>query len=237
MEMRLQKYLAECGVASRRKSEELILGGLVAVNGVIVTELGIKVDTNKDVVTYKGEKVALSQKLVYIMLHKPEGYITTSKDQFERPTVLDIVTDVSERIYPVGRLDYDTSGLLIMTNDGDLTYKLTHPKHDIEKTYIARVLGVPSEESLEKFRNGLIIDDYKTSKAKIEIIKDEGRVSSLKIVIKEGKNRQVRKMCEAIGHKTIALKRIATGKIFLGDLKRGQYRDLTKGEVSYLKNL
>lgn len=237
MEMRLQKYLGECGVASRRKSEKLIEGGLVAVNGVIVTELGVKVHTHKDIVTYKGEKITLSQEQVYIMLHKPEGYITTAKDQFGRPTVLDIITDVSSRIYPVGRLDYDTSGLLIMTNDGDLTYKLTHPKHDIEKTYIARVLGVPSSESLQKFRNGLMLDDFKTSKAKIEIIKDEGRFSSLKIVIKEGKNRQVRKMCENIGHRAIALKRIATGKIFLGDLKRGQYRDLTKSEVSYLKSL
>ena len=237
MEMRLQKYLAESGVASRRKSEDLIKKGLVTVNNEVVTELGIKIDSKKDIVAYKGKVVELKQELVYIMLHKPEGYITTAKDQFERATVLDIVSDINERIYPVGRLDYDTSGLLIMTNDGELTYKLTHPKHDVEKTYIARVLGSPTNESLEKFRNGLIIDDYKTAKAKIEIVKNEERVCSLKIIIKEGKNRQVRKMCEAIGHKAIGLKRISTGKIFLGELKRGEYRHLTTDEINYLKKM
>jgi len=235
--MRLQKFLAESGVASRRKSEELIKNGFVSVNGEVVTELGVKIEPDKDIVMYRGEVVKSEENLVYIMLHKPEGYVTTAKDQFERATVLDIISDIEERIYPVGRLDYDTSGLLIMTNDGDLTYRLTHPKHDVEKTYIARVIGVPTDESLEKFREGLMIGDYKTAKAKVEIVKDEGRTCSLRIVIKEGKNRQVRKMCEAIGHKTIALKRIATGKIFLGELKRGEYRDLTMDEVKYLKKI
>lgn len=237
MEMRLQKYLANSGVASRRKAEIMILEGLVSVNGQVVQELGTKINTKEDIITYKGKPLELSKSLVYIMLHKPEGYITTSKDQYDRPTVMDIVRDIGTRVYPVGRLDYDTSGLLIMTNDGELTYKLTHPKHNIEKVYIAKVIGVPDSNSLEKFRNGIMIDNYKTAKAKIDIVKSDGRTCSLKIIIKEGKNRQVRKMCEAIGHRTIALKRVATGKLFLGELKRGDHRHLTKAETNYLKNL
>lgn len=238
MEIRLQKYMAECGVASRRKCEEIILSGRVTVNGEEVTELGTKV-SDKDVVKVNGKVINQIKEHTYILLHKPEGYITTSQDQFDRPMVLDLLSDElqKERLYPVGRLDYDTSGLLLLTNDGDLTNKLTHPKHNVEKVYIAKVIGTPTEDELKTFCDGVVIDGYKTAKSKCIIVKEEGRYSSLKITIKEGKNRQVRKMCEAIGHDVVGLKRIATGSLFLGELKRGEYRRLTKSEVEYLKGL
>ncbi len=237
MEIRLQKYLADCGVASRRKSEEIILMGRVEVDGEVVDTLGTKIDPDKNKVTVNGKVVRANQKYRYILLHKPEGFITTAKDQFDRPSVIDIVEGCEERIYPVGRLDYDTSGLLLLTNDGDLTFKLTHPKHDVEKTYIARVAGVPDSDAIESLRSGVYIDGYKTARARVDIVKTYESTASVKISIKEGKNRQVRKMFSAVGHEVIALKRVATGNLFLGELKRGEYRDLTEEEVRYLKNL
>lgn len=237
MLIRLQKYLADASIASRRKSEQIILDGHICVNGKIVTELGTKVDTERDIVTYKGNEVKINNNYIYIMFHKPEGCVTTVHDQFERKTVMDYIQDIEERIYPVGRLDFDTSGLLILTNDGDLTYRLTHPKHNIEKVYIANVIGEPTKEEINKFEKGLYIDNYKTSQAKLYIVKRNGNLTSIKVVIREGRNRQVRKMCEAINHPVRNLKRIATGKLFLGELKRGEYRHLTKEEVNYLKNL
>ncbi len=235
--IRLQKYLADCGVASRRKCEELILYGRVSVNGEEVEELGTKVDPSIDIVKVNGKIVKKEEKLVYIMLHKPEGYITSAHDQFERPTVLDLLEGVDERIYPVGRLDYDTSGLILLTNDGDLTFKLTHPKHNVEKVYIAKVEGKPSYENLEKFRKGLFINGYKTAPAEVFLVKEDERWSSLKVIIKEGKNRQIRNMFEEIGHHVVGLKRIATGNLFLGELKKGEYRHLTLDEISYLKQM
>ncbi len=207
--MRLQKYLAMCGIASRRKSEALILQGRVKVNGKVIDELGYKIDPDTDIVLFDNKRVIKKENYIYIALNKPEGYITTVKDQFNRPTVLDLVKNVNERIYPVGRLDYDTSGLIFLTNDGDLTYRLTHPKHEVEKVYIAKIKGIPTEEELNKFRNGLKIDDYITSKAKIEVLKKYNNYSIVKITIHEGKNRQVRKMCEKINHPVISLKRVA----------------------------
>lgn len=237
MEVRLQKFLAEAGIASRRKAEELIVMGKVQVNGKVVTELGTKVDTKKDVVFYQNKKVEIKQNFVYLMLHKPEGYVTTVKDQFHRPTVVDLLKDVSERVYPVGRLDYDTSGLLLLTNDGDLTYRLTHPKHNIKKTYEAKVFGIPSEHNKVQFRRGIVIDGRKTEPATLEIIKVEKKYTTVRIVIQEGRNRQVRKMCEAIKHPVAQLKRVATGTLFLGELEKGKYRHLTQKEVQYLKSL
>ncbi len=237
MEVRLQKYLADCGVASRRKCEEIILSGRVEVDGKVVEELGTKVDPKVNKVTVNGRLIKNTQDFRYILLHKPEGFITTAKDQFDRPSVIDIVGDVEERIYPVGRLDYDTSGLLLLTNDGDLTFKLTHPKHNVEKTYIARVAGIPDADAIESLKSGVYIDGYKTARAKVDIVKTLEGSSSVKISIKEGKNRQVRKMFSAVGHEVLALKRIATGNLFLGELKRGEFRDLTDEEVKYLKNL
>lgn len=240
MEERLQKFLAEAGVASRRKAEELIQAGRVQVNGKTVKEMGCKIDPAKDKVTFDGRLVKTEQtKKVYIMLYKPEGYVTTAKEQFGRPAVLDLIHGVKERIFPVGRLDYDTSGLLLLTNDGDLTYKLTHPKHDVDKTYIAKLYGVPDAMDLQKFRRGVVIDGRKTRPAKIQILekdKDQ-RYCTVEIIIHEGKNRQVRKMCEAIKHPVAQLKRVATGELQLGDLKKGAYRHLTEKEVKYLQKL
>lgn len=236
MLMRLQKYLAEAQVASRRKAEEIILQGRVKVNDKTITELGTKIESDRDNITVDGKRVQICEKMIYIMLNKPEGCVTTVKDQFDRKSVIDYVSDVKERVYPVGRLDYDTSGLLILTNDGDLTYKLTHPKHNIEKTYIADVDREPDSNDMEKFKKGLIIDGRKTAPAEIEIMK-RGRLTSLKIKIHEGRNRQVRKMCAAINCNVVRLKRIAEGNLKLGNLERGKYRYLSDEEIKYLKCL
>ena len=237
--MRINKYIALCGVASRRKAEELILAGRVTVNDEVMTELSYKVDEENDIVKVDDKLIKEENKLVYILLNKPEGYITTVKDQFDRPSVLDLVSDIKERVYPIGRLDYETSGLLLLTNDGDLTYKLTHPKHEVEKTYVARVKGKLTKEEIERFKTGLKIEDYTTAPAKLKVIKyDEQRDSSLlEIKIHEGKNRQVRKMCKAINHPVLRLRRSAMGKIKIGDCEIGKYRYLTEDEIKYLKNL
>ena len=237
--MRINKYIALCGVASRRKAEELILAGKVKVNDNIVTELSYQVDEENDVVKVDDKIIKEENKLVYILLNKPEGYITTVKDQFARESVLDLATDIKERVYPIGRLDYETSGLLILTNDGDLTYKLTHPKHEVDKTYMAIVKGVPNAQEIKNFEEGLYIEDYKTAPAKIKVVKinEEKNYSICQIKIHEGRNRQVRKMCRTINHPVLRLRRAAMGKIVLKDLEVGQYRHLTKEEVAYLKSI
>lgn len=238
MEERLQKFLAEAGVASRRKSEQLILDGKIKVNGKTVTTLGTKIDPIRDKVLYKDKVVTTKEvDMVYIMLHKPEGFVTTAKDQFNRPSVLDLIKNIKGRIYPVGRLDYDTSGLLLLTNDGDLTYKLTHPKHDVDKTYIAKVYGTPDDMDLQIFRRGVYIDNVRTKPAKIQVLEKGDRLATVEISIHEGKNRQVRKMCEAMKHPVAQLRRVATGDLELGDLAKGKYRHLTSKEVKYLKSL
>lgn len=234
--MRLQKYMAKCGVASRRKAENIILENRVKVNGNLVNELGFKIDPMEDIVTVDNKIIELEENKVYILLNKPEGYVTTVSDQFDRPAVLDLINDIEERIYPVGRLDYDTSGFLILTNDGDLTYKLTHPKHEIKKTYIAKIKGKPSDKSLSEFENGLEIEGYVTAKAHIKVLKSYQDSSLVEIKIHEGRNRQIRKMCDKINSPVISLKRIAMGKIELGDLKRGKWRYLNDKELKYLKN-
>ena len=235
MEERLQKYLSASGICSRRKAEELILSGRVIVNGQAVTVLGTKVK-DSDIVMVDHKPVSASKHL-YIMLHKPEGYISTAHDQFNRPTVIDLVKQYNARLYPVGRLDYDTSGLLIMTNDGELTQALTHPSRQVEKVYIARIKGIPTPDEQVRFREGLRIDDYTTAPAGIHIVKTIGDNTSVKITIHEGHNHQVKKMCEAIGHSVISLKRVATGKLYLGDLPRGASRELTAAEEAYIKSL
>ncbi len=237
--MRINKYIATCGIASRRKAEEIILQGRVKVNGKIIDELAFDIDENNDIVEVDGNKIGLEQEMVYIVLNKPEGYITTVKDQFDRPSVLDLVSDIKERVYPIGRLDYETSGLLILTNDGDLTYKLTHPKHEVDKTYMAIVKGIPTDEELENFKNGLEIEDYKTAPAKIKIVKKEleKNYSICEIKIHEGRNRQVRKMCRAINHPVLRLRRVAMGEITLKNTEVGKYRYLSKEEVEYLKSI
>ncbi len=237
MLIRLQKFMASAGVASRRKAEEIILSGRVTVNSQPVTELGFKIDEKKDVVALDGKVLGQINNYTYVMLHKPRGYITTVKDQFDRPTVMDFLKGIKSRLVPVGRLDYDTSGLLLLTDDGELTYKLTHPKHQIPKVYDAWLAGIPNNESLEKFRQGVLIEGYRTAPAKIQVlVKDKAKVQA-RITITEGKNRQVRKMCQAIKHPVMNLKRVAVGKLELGDLKPGKYRLLTQSEINYLKSL
>lgn len=237
--MRINKYIASCGVASRRKAEELINAGRVKVNGKIINELSFQVDENNDRVEVDEKLIGLEERLVYIMLNKPEGYVTTVKDQFDRKSVIDLVKDVGERVYPIGRLDYETSGLLLLTNDGDLTYKLTHPKHEVDKTYIATLKGIPKLNEMKNFEKGLYIEDYKTAPAKIKVLKknEEKNYCVCEIKIHEGRNRQVRKMCRAINHPVMNLRRKAMGKIVLKDVEIGQYRYLTQEEIDYLKTV
>lgn len=236
-EVRLQKYMADCGIASRRKCEELIQKGLVKVNGLVVQELGIKVIPNKDVVEYSGKKVDnLNEKKIYVLLNKPIGYVTTVKEQFDRPTVMDLVKNIKTRIVPVGRLDMYTSGAIILTNDGEFIYKITHPKYEIEKTYIVTLRGKVLGEEIEKLKNGVKIDNYISGKAKVKIIKwdTEKNETRLEIIIHEGKNREVRKMCEAIGKKVLALHRTKIGNIEVRPLDIGKYRFLAENEVKEL---
>ncbi len=210
--IRLQKYMASCGVASRRKSEEYIQAGMVKVNEEIVTELGFKVDPAVDRVYFNGKLIQPEEESVYILLNKPTGYITSVKDQFDRQTVIDLIQGVEARIYPVGRLDYDTSGLLILTNDGDLTNHITHPSHKVEKTYIAKVSGTVSKLELKKLQEGVDIGGYVTAPSKAKIIKQTGRNTIVELTIHEGKNRQVRRMFDAIEHPVLTLERLAIGK-------------------------
>ena len=235
MEERLQKYLANSGVASRRKCEELILQGKVEVNGKVVTELGTKVNPEVDIVKFDGKEVKQAKKMVYILLNKPIGYVTTADDQFGRDTVLDLVK-VRERIVPVGRLDMYTSGALILTNDGDFVYKVTHPKHEIEKTYTVTVKGIVQNSEVEQLRKGIKIDDYITKPAKVKILKTdtEKDISRLEITIHEGKNRQVRKMCEAVNRKVLALHRSKIGGIGVKDIELGKWRYLRENEIQKL---
>lgn len=235
MKERLQKYIAKCGAASRRKAEELIFDGRVKVNGSVVNNVVI-VDDEVDVVELDGKVIKPEENMVYIMVNKPTEIITSAKDQFDRKTVLDIV-NVKERVYPVGRLDYDTSGLLILTNDGDVTNRMTHPSHEVNKVYAAEIIGVPTKEEMDSFEKGLKIEDYITSPARIRIIESKRDMALIEVTIHEGKNRQVRKMCEAIGHPVINLKRIAFGKLKLGKLKLGEWRNLSESEIEYLKSI
>ncbi len=231
--MRLQKYLAEAGIASRRKAEELIIQGKINVNNKNVTELGTKINPSKDVVEYNGKVVTIQEEKIYILLNKPIGYVTTAKDQFNRDSVLDLVK-VKQRIVPVGRLDMYTSGALILTNDGDFVYQVTHPKHEIEKTYTVTIKGIVQKEAVEQLKKGVRIEDYTTRPAKVKILKtdEEKNQSRLEITIHEGKNRQVRKMCEAVGHKVLALHRSKMAGIGVKDLPLGKWRYLRKEEVN-----
>jgi len=234
-EERLQKFLANSGIASRRKCEEYILQGKVSVNGKIVDELGTKINPDKDVVKYNGKLVKKTDKKVYILLNKPIDYVTTVKDQFDRQTVLDLI-DIPEKIVPVGRLDMYTSGALLLTNDGDFVYKVTHPKYEIEKTYTVTIRGIATQDDVKKLENGVKIDDYVSGKAKVKILKtdEEKNFSRLQITIHEGKNREVRKMCEAIDKKVLALHRRRIGNLDVKNIEIGKWRYLNKKEVEEL---
>lgn len=233
---RLQKYIAGCGVTSRRKAEEMILNGDVSVNDVIINQLGYKVNEDTDTVKIKGKVIKPVSNKIYIKLNKPVGYVTTVKDQFDRKCVIDLI-NIKERVYPVGRLDYDTSGLLLLTNDGELANKMMHPKYKVYKKYIAVVSGAVSDSEIERLRNGVIIEDYKTAPAIVKYIEKNSNSTTLEISIREGKNRQVRKMCESVGHSVIKLKRVSFGDIILDNLKIGEYRELNSSEINYLNSL
>ncbi len=234
--IRLQKYLAECGIASRRKCEELIEEGKVKVNGEVIKKLGTKINPKSDRVEYNGKEVENNTKeYTYILLNKPIDYVTTVKDQFNRKTVLDLV-NVDKRLVPVGRLDMYTSGAIILTDDGNFVYKVTHPKHEISKTYNVTVVGIVNKEEVEKLRNGVDIGGFITSRAEVKILKidEEKNTTRLQIKIHEGKNRQIRKMCEAINKKVISLHRSKIGEISVKDLKIGEWRYLNKKEIDKL---
>ena len=238
-EIRLQKYLANNGIASRRKCEELIMQDRVKVNGEVVTELGTKINPDKDIIEYNGKTIKnTNTEHTYILLNKPIDYVTTVKDQFNRNTVLDLVK-TNKRLVPVGRLDMYTSGAIILTDDGDFVYKITHPKHEIPKTYNVTVVGKVTGEEVEQLKNGVDIGDFVTSKAEVKILKidEQKNISRLQITIHEGKNRQVRRMCEAIGKKVISLHRSKIGNLTVKDLPLGTWRYLKKKEVeTLLKN-
>lgn len=236
MEERLQKFLANQGVCSRRKAEEYILAGKVKVNGQVVTELGTKINPEKDKIEFNNKLVETKIKKVYILLNKPIGYVSTVKDQFNRPTVMELLKKVNESVVPVGRLDMYTSGALILSNDGDFIYQVTHPKHEINKTYQVTVKGRITNEEVENLRNGVDIGDYITKPAQVRIMKidEEKNISRIEITIHEGKNRQVRRMCEAIGKKVLALHRSKIGDIGVKDLRLGESRHLTNKEVKQI---
>ena len=235
--MRLQKYLAQCGVASRRHAEEMIAQGLVQVNGQTVTEMGVQVEEN-DVVCVRGEQVRPEAEKRYILYHKPMGEVTTVSDDRGRETVMDHFRDFPVRLYPVGRLDYDSEGLLLLTNDGDLAARLTHPSHEVDKTYLARVSMQLTPDEIHQLRTGVTLEDgFRTSPAKVRVIREETFASAVLITIHEGHNRQVRRMMEAVGHKVLLLRRVRFGPIDLKGVERGSWRDLTAEEIKMLKEL
>ncbi|OAB32653.1 pseudouridine synthase [Paenibacillus macquariensis subsp. defensor] len=235
---RLQKILAQAGIASRRKCEDLIVAGKVEVNGEVVTTLGTKADPDQDIITVSGRPIR-NEKKVYLVMNKPKGVITSASDPEGRKIVSDYLRDIKERVYPVGRLDYDTEGLLLLTNDGEFANLLTHPKHHVPKTYMATVKGVPHGTELDKLKQGIMLDDGMTSPAEVEYkdIDTAKNEATISITIHEGRNRQVRRMFEAISHPVIKLKRISFGELLLQNLKRGLFRHLTKNEVEDLIKL
>ena len=232
--VRLNKYMADCGVGSRRECDRLIADGVVKVNGKVAT-LGATV-TESDHVTVNDKRIGDKQKNYYIMLHKPKGCVTTVKDDLGRKTVMDLI-DIKARLYPVGRLDYDTEGLLILTNDGDMANRLTHPRNEVNKTYIARISGVLTEKERIQLEKGVLIDGVKTAPARVKILKLDPHHTRCEVTIHEGRNRQVKKMFEAVGKEVEFLKRVAVGNLRLGGLKRGEYRFLNEVEIEYLKNV
>ncbi len=237
MKMRIAKFMADAGVASRRKSEEMIKKGMVQVNGKFMHDPATNIDPDEDVIYVRGIHIKPKNNKIYIMLNKPSGCVSTCQDEKGRKTVLEYVKDIKERIYPVGRLDFMSEGLLIMTNDGELTNKLTHPRHEITKRYYVVINGEITEGEKEHLERGINLEDGKTAPAHVKIMKSTETRSELTITIHEGRNRQVRRMFEALGKKVIFLKRISEGDLNLGELKRGKYRYLTDEEVRYLKSL
>ena len=238
---RLQKILSTAGIASRRAAETLILDGRVTVNGKAVTELGSKADPEVDEIRVDGRRVKTATARRYILMYKPRGYITSRADPQQRPTVIDLLTTggVREYVYPVGRLDYDSEGLLLLTSDGDLAERLMHPSHGVEREYHVRVRGVPGRDALRRLETGVVLDGRKTAPAGVEVVKTidvaSGEDALLSIVIHEGRNRQVRRMCEAVGHQVVKLRRVRIGPIHDEHIRPGEFRDLSDQEVAALK--
>jgi len=236
--VRLQKFLSRAGVASRRASEEIIKEGRVKVDGKVVTTLGTRVDTEKEEVQVDGKVISPEEKKVYLLLYKPPGYITSVKDTHGRPTVMDLLPKLKERVYPVGRLDKDTEGLLFLTNDGKLAHRLTHPRYGISKKYFVKIQGLDDPEKLKKLERGITLEEgYKTSPAKIRVLDHDpsGRRAKLEVEIHEGRKRQVRRMFSKIGCGVVKLKRIQFSFLSLKGLKEGSYRFLKEDEVRKLK--
>lgn len=236
LNIRLQKFLADSGIASRRKCEKIILEGRVKVNTKLVTELGTKVNPYKDFIEVDGKVLKRQEDKIYILLNKPIGYVTTVRDQFKRPTVMDLLKGIQTRIVPVGRLDMYTSGALILSNDGEFINKITHPSHEVDKTYNVTIKGKINQEEIEQLKKGVDIGDYVTKPAKVKILKiDENKnISRIQITIHEGKNRQIRRMCKAINKSVIGLHRAAIGNITVKNLKLGEYRSLNNKEIEDL---
>lgn len=234
---RLNKYLAGAGVASRRQADLLIQAGRVKVNGAVVYEMGVQVDPENDLVAVDDRPVTKQIEFDYLILHKPPGYLSTMRDPFQRPTVIDLLPKTNSRLYPVGRLDLDTSGLLFFTNDGELALALTHPRHLVEKVYQAKVSGIPAESELQTLARGIILDDGPTAPAKIALDRVEKGNAIIKITLREGRKRQVKRMMGAIGHPVLSLHRQAMGPLTLGGLKPGEYRRPTEVELKELLKL
>jgi len=235
MQIRLNKFLAQAGVASRREVDKMIAEGRIKVNGQVVQVLGYKIDDEKDRVEVDGRRVEREEGLVYLMLNKPQGYLVTLKDNFQRPTIQQLLPSLKQRIFPVGRLDYDSSGLLLMMNDGELAYRLTHPRFKVPKVYLAKVMGEPDPSDLARLEKGIYLDGKKTAPAQIAQVKSDPKKSLFKIEIFEGRKREVKRMFQAIGHKVLHLQRIGFGSLRLGSLKAGKWRYLTRKEIDTLK--
>jgi 23S rRNA pseudouridine2605 synthase len=234
---RLQKILSRAGIASRRASERLMLEGRVTVNGATVRDLGTKADASSDDIRVDGRRVKAAERQRYLLLNKPRGYVTTRSDPQRRPTVIDLLHGVREYVYPVGRLDFDSEGLLLLTNDGDLAARLTHPRHGIRRVYEARVLGVPDPHDVDRLSRGILIDGRRTEPADVKLLPAgrNAKQAALTITVREGRNRQVRKMCEAIGHPVVHLRRVAIGPIKDPQLRVGTWRELTTRELRELR--
>ena len=234
--MRLQKYLAGCGAASRRKCEEFITAGRVTVNGAVVTELGTQVEEG-DAVTLDGKPMLPEEKKYYILYHKPMGEVCTASDPQGRATVLDRFRDCPVRLFPVGRLDFDSEGLLLLTNDGEMMQRMLHPSREVDKTYLARVDGDVSLEAIRRLRAGILLDERMTAPADVRVIRRTGVETVALVTIHEGRNRQVRRMFDAVGHTVLLLRRVKFGPLEMGELKRGQWRELTEEELARLRAL
>lgn len=236
MRIRLNKFLSQVGAASRREADKMISEGRVEVNNEVIQELGYKIDGEKDEVKVDGKRVNREKSLAYLMLNKPLGYLVTMKDPYQRPTIKELLPSLKKRIFPVGRLDYDSEGLLLLTNDGELAYRLTHPSFEVKKTYIVKVRGEPDLLKLARLKKGIFLYGKKTAPAQITLLSRDSKGALLKTEIHEGRKREVKRMFETIGHKVVSLKRVAFGGLTLGKLKPGEWRFLTQKEVEELKS-